>query len=121
MRKLNIGGDLYSTGADLLDEGLIMAYVDGELDEEGRLRVEDLLAKSAEAREIAELMRSSSALLKSAFLDDPDRDIASVIKPTAKITENPDALPTRAKIEQTRLCRPMAKAAARHTPMQRNA
>ena len=76
MRKLTIGGDLYSAGAELPDEGLIMAYVDDELDEEGRRYVEDLLARSAEAREIAELMRSSSALLKSAFLDDPDCDTA---------------------------------------------
>ena len=121
MRKLNIGGDLYSTGADLLDEGLIMAYVDGELDEEGRLHVEDLLAKSAEAREIAELMRSSSALLKSAFLDDPDWSTASLANLTMKVPENPDALPSPATIEQTRLCHPMAEAVATHTPVQGNA
>jgi hypothetical protein len=126
MRNLNIGGDLYSTGADLLDEGLIMAYVDGELDEEGRLHVEDLLAKSAEAREIAELMRSSSALLKSAFLDDtdwddPDCDIASAVSPTVEVPENPDALPTPSTIEQTRLCHPMAEAVAIHNPVQGNA
>ena len=94
MRKLTIGGDLYSVGAEFPVEGLIMAYVDGELDEEGRRYVEDLLARSAEAREIAELMRSSSALLKSAFLDDPDCNTAGAVTPTMKVPENPDTPPT---------------------------
>ena len=49
-----------------------MAYVDDELDQESQGYVEDLLAGNAEAREIAEWMRSSSALLKSAFLDDAE-------------------------------------------------
>ena len=129
MRKLNIGGDLYSagsTGAELPDEGLIMAYVDDELDDEGRRYVEDLLARSAEAREIAELMRSSSALLKSAFLDDPDWDdpdcdTASADTPTVNIPENPDAPPTPPAIKQTRPCRSMAGAVTTRILEQRKA
>ena len=74
MRKVTIGGEFYDAGVDLPDESLIMAYVDDELDQEGRRYVEDLLARSAEAREIADLMRSSSALMKSAFHDDPKAD-----------------------------------------------
>jgi len=121
MRKLTIGGELYSAGAELLNEGLIMAYVDDELDEEGRRYVEDLLAKSAEAREIAELMRSSSALLKSAFLDDLDCDTASAITPTVAVLENPDALPTPPAVKQTRLCHPMTGANATRTRVQQKA
>ena len=93
MQKLTIGGDIYNTGAELPDEALIMAYVDDELDEEGRSYVEDLLARSAEAREIAELMRSSSALLKSAFLDDPARGNAGSTTQAVNVPENPDAFP----------------------------
>ena len=59
MRKVTIGGETYDAGADLPDESLIMAYVDNELDQEGRRYVEDLLARSAEAREIADLKDGS--------------------------------------------------------------
>jgi len=72
MPKLIIGGSEYSTEEERPDEGLIMAYIDGELDEEGCRYVEGLLSRSAEAREIADMMQSSSALLKSAFPDEPE-------------------------------------------------
>jgi anti-sigma factor RsiW len=81
MQKLVIGGELYSVNEEHPDEGLIMAYIDGELDESGRRFVENLLSRSAEARKIAEMMRSSSALLKSAFLDVPE---PSTIQPPIK-------------------------------------
>jgi anti-sigma factor RsiW len=83
MYKLVIGGELYSADEEHPDEGLIMAYVDGELDEPDRRFVENLLLQSAEAREIAEMMRSSLALLKSAFLDVPE---PSAIQPSIKHT-----------------------------------
>jgi len=72
MPKLKIRGSEYSTEEEHPDEGLIMAYIDGELDEEGCRYVEGLLLRSAEAREIADMMQSSSALLKSAFPDEPE-------------------------------------------------
>jgi anti-sigma factor RsiW len=81
-----------------------MAYVDDELDEEGRRHVEDLLARSAEAREIAELMRSSSTLLKSAFLDDPDRNTV-----------------TPPSIKRNHLCRPMTGVSATRTRVRQKA
>jgi anti-sigma factor RsiW len=121
MRKLIIGEDIYNTGAELPDEALIMAYVDDELDQEGRRYVEDLLARSAEAREIAELMRSSSALLKSAFLDDPDCGAAGRTTPAVKAPENPDALPAPPTGKPMRLCRPMAGTVTQHTRVQRKA
>jgi anti-sigma factor RsiW len=121
MQKLTIGGDIYITGAELPDEALIMAYVDDELDQEGRRYVEDLLAKSAEAREVAELMRSSSALLKSAFIDDPDCGTAGRTSPAVKVPENPDALPAPPAGKPMRLCRPMAGTVTPRTRVQRKA
>jgi anti-sigma factor RsiW len=124
MPKLTVGGEVYSAGAELPDEGLIMAYVDGELDAEGRRYVEDLLARSAEAREIAELMRSSSALLKSAFLDDAEPAEAGSWnsgKKAAATRENPDAAPMPPAIKQTRPCRPMTNTASVPVRLQRKA
>src|SRR4051812_30005182 len=108
MRKLTIGGNLYSVGAEFPDEGLIMAYVDGELDEEGRHYVENLLARSTEAREIAELMRSTSALLRPASFDDRERDPAGVITPPMNVPENRASPPASLAVKQARLCRPKA-------------
>lgn len=123
MRKVTIGGESYDAGVDLPDESLIMAYVDDELDQEGRRYVEDLLARSAEAREIADLMRSSSALMKSAFLDDPKVDSSK--KPDAATPapalENPNAVPAPPTIKQTRPCRPTPAAAIDRTRLQRKA
>lgn len=124
MPKLTVGGEVYSAGTELPDEGLIMAYVDDELDAEGRRYVEDLLARSAEAREIAELMRSSSALLKSAFLDDaePAEPSARISgKQTAAARENPDAAPVPPAIKQARPCRPMTGTASVPVRVQRKA
>ena len=123
MRKVTIGGETYDAGADLPDESLIMAYVDNELDQEGRRYVEDLLARSAEAREIADLMRSSSALMKSAFLDDPKVDSSSKsgAAKAGPARENPNAVPTPSTIKQTRLCRPISGAATERAKVQRKA
>jgi hypothetical protein len=127
MRKVTIGGESYDAGADLPDESLIMAYVDDELDQEGRRYVEDLLARSAEAREIATLMRSSSSLMKSAFLDDPKDDPKADSHDTSGVAtagstwENPNAVPTPPTIKQTRLCRPASGAATERTRLQRKA
>jgi anti-sigma factor RsiW len=123
MRKVTIGGETYDAGADLPDESLIMAYVDDELDQEGRHYVEDLLARSAEAREIAELMRSSSTLMKSAFLDEPKTDSSSKsgVATAEPARENPNAVPTPPTIKQTRLCRPISGAATERAKVQRKA
>jgi anti-sigma factor RsiW len=67
MFKLVIGGQSSNTIEDCTDECLIMAYIDGELDEAGRRHVEGLLESSAEARRIADMMQLSCALVRSAF------------------------------------------------------
>lgn len=72
MRNLLVAGQLYSTVEGSLDEGLIMAYVDGELDQDGRSYVEGLLAENAKARELAELLGLSSTLVRSAFVEEPE-------------------------------------------------
>lgn len=82
MHDLLVAGQLYSTVEGSLDEGLIMAYVDGELDQDGRSYVEALLAGNAEAREMAELLRLSSTLVRSAFVDEPET-------PTARLSVVP--------------------------------
>jgi anti-sigma factor RsiW len=124
MPKLTVGGEVYSAGAEIPDEGLIMAYVDDELDAEGRRYVEGLLARSAEAREIAELMRSSSALLKSAFLDDAEPAEAvsrNSGEQAAPMRGNPDAAPMPPATKQTRPCRPMTGTASGPVRLQRKA
>ncbi|WP_158045304.1 anti-sigma factor family protein [Skermanella pratensis] len=72
MHNLLVAGQLYSTVEGSLDEGLIMAYVDGELDQDGRNYVETLLAGNAEAREFADLLQLSSTLVRSAFVEEPE-------------------------------------------------
>lgn len=123
MPKVTIGGDSYDAGDDLPDESLIMAYVDDELDQEGRRYVEDLLARSAEAREIAALMRSSASLMKSAFLDDPKANSLNMsgVATPEPARENPNAVPTPPTIKQTRLCRPMPGAPVNRARLQRKA
>jgi anti-sigma factor RsiW len=69
MLKVVEGGQSSSVPEDIPDECLIMAYVDNELNEAGRLHVESLLRSSAEAREIAALMKMSCSLVRSAFSD----------------------------------------------------
>ena len=46
---------------------LLFAYVDGELDEEHRRLVEDLLARDPDARQRVAQMRELNALLKAAY------------------------------------------------------
>jgi hypothetical protein len=113
MPNLTIGGQFYSIGEELPDEGLIMAYVDGELDEEGRRYVEELLSRSAEARETAAMMRASSALLRSAFLDDPTGDISSIGIPEPSVSRHP--------VKGTYLSRPVTGAVSTRVRLQRKA
>jgi len=49
-----------------LDANTLVAYVDGELDIESALQVESLLAEDSEAREIADMLRDSAALVRAA-------------------------------------------------------
>jgi anti-sigma factor RsiW len=51
---------------------LLFAYVDGELDEEQRRTVEELLARDAAARQRVEEIRELTELLKAAYADDGD-------------------------------------------------
>jgi anti-sigma factor RsiW len=67
MLKLVVGGQISKIPQDVSVECLIMAYVDGELDEAGRHHVEALLKTSAKARQIAEMMQLSCKLVRSAF------------------------------------------------------
>jgi anti-sigma factor RsiW len=116
MPKLTVGGQFYSAGEELPDEGLIMAYVDGELDEEGRRYVEDLLSRSESAREIADMMRESAKLLKSAFLEDPSAKMPSIDLP-----EPPDAPPGQHPAKQIRSSRPMTGAVSTNPRLKRKA
>jgi anti-sigma factor RsiW len=67
MLRLVNNGQSSTIPDDIPEECLIMAYVDGELDEAGRRHVETLLKSSAEARQIAEMMQMSCALVREAY------------------------------------------------------
>jgi surface antigen len=54
-----------------IDEGLLVAYVDGELDGEATRAVEALLAADPDARQCVRELRESAALLLGAFRDKP--------------------------------------------------
>jgi surface antigen len=54
-----------------IDEGLLVAYVDGELDAEQTRAVEALLAVDADARRCVRELRESAALVLGAFRDKP--------------------------------------------------
>jgi anti-sigma factor RsiW len=49
---------------------LLFAYVDGELDEEKRRLVEDLLARDPDVRQRVAQIRELNALLKAAYDED---------------------------------------------------
>jgi anti-sigma factor RsiW len=49
---------------------LLFAYVDGELDEDQRRLVEELLAPDPDARRRVESMRELNRLLKAAYQED---------------------------------------------------
>lgn len=49
---------------------LLFAYVDGELDEDQRRLVEELLARDPDARRRVESMRELNRLLKAAYQED---------------------------------------------------
>jgi anti-sigma factor RsiW len=54
---------------------LLFAYVDGELDEEQRRAVEELLAHDSVARQRVEEIRELNRLLKAAYAEDGDEVI----------------------------------------------
>jgi len=54
------------------DECFIMAYVDGELDEDGGRAMEALLQRDPKAKDTAEAFRSVTLLLREAFLEPID-------------------------------------------------
>ena len=54
---------------------LLFAYVDGELDEEQRRAVEELLAHDSVARQRVEEIRELNKLLKAAYAEDGDEVI----------------------------------------------
>lgn len=65
------------------DVGILMAYVDGELDTETAREVEAWLAESADARETVRALRRSAALARAALNEPineavPDRLVAAV-------------------------------------------
>lgn len=67
MFKLLPGGPISRHAEDFSIECLIMAYVDGELDEAERGYVQELLESSEEARHFAEMMQLTSILVRSAY------------------------------------------------------
>lgn len=54
---------------------LLFAYVDGELDEDQRRRVEELLARDPDARQRVAQLRELNALLKAAYQKDGDETV----------------------------------------------
>jgi anti-sigma factor RsiW len=54
---------------------LLFAYVDGELDEEQRRAVEELIAHDPVARQRVEEIRELNRLLKAAYAEDGDEVI----------------------------------------------
>lgn len=55
---------------DQIRDLLLFSYVDGELDEDQRRLVEDLLARDPDARQRVAEMREINALLKAAYDED---------------------------------------------------
>jgi anti-sigma factor RsiW len=53
-----------------LEDILLFAYADGELDEEQRRLVEDLLARDPDARQRVAQLRELNILLKAAYDED---------------------------------------------------
>jgi hypothetical protein len=51
------------------DACFIMAYVDDELDEDGRRIIESMIESDPKAKETAEALRSVTTLLREAFLE----------------------------------------------------
>ena len=76
-----------------LDEEILMAYVDGELDPQRVTEVEALLAEDAEARATVQIFRDSAATLRGAFDDMlrepvPTRLLAAVkASPTGSVSD----------------------------------
>ena len=54
---------------------MLFAYVDGELDEDQRRRVEELLARDPDARQRVAQLRELNALLKAAYQKDGDETV----------------------------------------------
>jgi anti-sigma factor RsiW len=79
------------------DECFIMAYVDGELDEDGRRAIEAFLEQNPKAREIADEMRSVTMLLREAFLEPIDCSPSRQQRPKPAETGVPDAVPNRSR------------------------
>jgi len=75
MLKLVTDEQVGSVPENIPDECLIMAYIDGELDEAGYRHVDNLLKSSVEARRIAEVMQMSCRLVQSAFAKVADERI----------------------------------------------
>jgi surface antigen len=72
-----------------IDEGLLVAYVDGELDAEQTRAVEALLVVDTDARRCVRELRESAALVLGAFRDKPgtpvpDRMVAMINDAVAK-------------------------------------
>ena len=57
------------------EDVLLFAYVDGELDEDQRRRVEELLARDPDARQRVAQLRELNALLKAAYQKDGDETV----------------------------------------------
>ena len=55
------------------DDILLFAYVDGELTEDQRHRVEELLDRDPAARQRVEEIRELNKLLKAAYSEDSDQ------------------------------------------------
>jgi len=79
------------------DECFIMAYVDGELDEDGRRAIEAFLDGNPKAREVADDFRSVTMLLREAFLEPIDCSPSRQQEPKPAEAGLPDAVPNRSR------------------------
>ena len=89
-----------------IDDTLLVAYVDGELDPITRRRVDDLLEQNAAVRDRVAMFRRSGELLRSAFSEaeymaPPERLVARtkrILKPGSRLRQAWWALPVAAAI-----------------------
>lgn len=89
-----------------IDDALLMAYVDGELDPVTRRRVDELLEQNAAVRDRVAMFRRSGDLLRSAFSEaectpPPERLVArtkQILKPSLRLWQARWAFPVAASI-----------------------
>ncbi|MEX2650072.1 MAG: hypothetical protein WD673_13765 [Alphaproteobacteria bacterium] len=65
---------------EILDDGILVAYVDGELDEKRRRKIEAALSEDADAADKVRLMAGSARLLRGAYDEVFDLPVAARLR-----------------------------------------